>query len=174
MTSTQAIDRLRQVLRRQHKALAKEDCYCFWVRRYIGALRSMPKDMSSEKKLERFLTGSALRYNLAASTQNQAFNSVLFFYKEAPGQSLGNVDALRAKRPAHERQAPSIRDTRLLLQAIRNENGYPMRVRCAHPRRASTTTGFPAGRLPSNGEAGGALAEHCYGLPRPLTEPGPA
>ena len=119
------MDRLRQVLRRQHKALATEDCYLFWLRRYISALRKMPKDLSSEKKLERFLTELALRQNVAASTQNQAFNSVVFFYKEVLGQPLGNVDALRANRPVHERHAPPIPETRLLLQTIRNEGGYP-------------------------------------------------
>ena len=81
MNKSQALDRLRQVLRRQHKALATEDCYTFWVRRYMVALQSMPKDLPSEEKLERFLTGLALRENVAASTQNQAFNAVVFFYK---------------------------------------------------------------------------------------------
>src|SRR5215510_14253939 len=125
MTNSQAIERLRQVLRRQHKALSTEDCYIFWVRRYILALRRVPKDLSSEKKLEHFLTGLALRENVAASTQNQAFNAVVFFYKDVLGQPLGNVDALRAKRPVHERHAPSVGDTRLLLQTIRNVGGYP-------------------------------------------------
>ncbi len=67
----------------------------------------------------------ALRDNVAASTQNQAFNSVVFFYREVLRQPLGNVDALRAKRPVHERHTPSIPETRLLLQTIRNEGGYP-------------------------------------------------
>ena len=126
MTNSQAIERLRQVLRRQHKALSTEDCYIFWVRRYIMALRSVPKDLSSEKKLEHFLTGLALRENVAASTQNQAFNAVVFFYKDVLGQPLGNVDALRAKRPVHERHAPSLSDTRLLLQTIRNHGHLPI------------------------------------------------
>ena len=38
MKSSQAIDRMRQVIRRQHKALAIEDIYVFWLRRYISAL----------------------------------------------------------------------------------------------------------------------------------------
>lgn len=77
MTTPQAIDLLRQVLRRQHKALSTEDCYVFWVRRYISAVRNMSKGLSSEKKLEQFLTELALRNNVAASTQNQSFNAVV-------------------------------------------------------------------------------------------------
>jgi len=49
----------------------------------------------------------------------------VFFYKEVLSQPLGNVEALRAKRPVHERHAPSPTDTRLLLQTIRNVAGYP-------------------------------------------------
>ncbi|HEY5910342.1 MAG TPA: integron integrase [Verrucomicrobiae bacterium] len=125
MKESQAIDRLRQVIRRQHKALSTEDSYVFWVRRYIHSLASTAPELPSEKKVEIFLTRLALRYNVAASTQNQAFNAVIFLYKQVLGQPLGNVDALRAKRPLHERHAPSVSDTRQLLQAIRNVGGYP-------------------------------------------------
>jgi integrase len=125
MKGSQAIDRMRQVIRLQHKSLATEDCYVFWLRRYIAALHTIPAELSSEKKLERFLTHLALHDNVAASTQNQAFNAVVFFYKAVLSQPLGNVDALRAKRPVHQRHAPSLAETQLLLQAIRNVGGYP-------------------------------------------------
>jgi hypothetical protein len=49
---------------------------------------------------------------------------VLYFYKEDLGQPLSNVDGLRAKRPVHERHAPSVADTCQLLQTIRNVGGY--------------------------------------------------
>jgi len=77
-----AIDRLRGVLRRQHKALGTEASYVYWLRRYVTALTTMPAALSSEQKLECFLTDLARRSDLAASTQNQAFNAVLFFYNE--------------------------------------------------------------------------------------------
>ena len=53
MNTTQAILRLRQVIRRQHKALATEENYVFWLRRYMVSVRQMPGTLSSEKKLER-------------------------------------------------------------------------------------------------------------------------
>ena len=125
MKTTQAITRLRQTIRRQHKALATEECYVFWIGRYIKALHKIPSDLPSEKKLELFLTGLALRDNVAATTQTQAFTAVVYFYKEVLCKPLGNVDALRAKRPVRERHAPSVSDTRRLLQTIRNVGGYP-------------------------------------------------
>jgi hypothetical protein len=56
MNTLQAIDRMRDVLRRQHKALSTEVCYIFWLRRHMTASREMPGGLSSEKKLEQFFT----------------------------------------------------------------------------------------------------------------------
>lgn len=124
MNSAQAIERLRFILRRQHKALATEDAYVFWVRRFIRAIATMDPHLPSEKKIEAYLSQMA-RTDVSASTQNQAFNAILYFYREVLEKPLGNVNALRARRPAHQRHAPSIVETQLLLQAVHNVGGYP-------------------------------------------------
>jgi Phage integrase, N-terminal SAM-like domain len=98
MNAAQAIQKLRQVIRRQHKALATKETYVLWLRRYMAAVRQMPNSLPSEQKLERFLTELAHQV-VAASTQHQAFNAVAFFYKDVLGLPSGAVDALRVKRP---------------------------------------------------------------------------
>jgi len=95
------------------------------LRRYISALQSIPATLTSEQKLERFLTELALTRDVAANTQNQAFNAIAFFYKDVPGTPLQNVDALRATRPAHLRHALSVDETRALPQAVCDVAGYP-------------------------------------------------
>jgi len=90
-----AIERLRDVLRRKHMALATESTYVHWLRQYITALQAMPATLSSEQKLELFLTHLARHRDLSASSQNQAFNAILYFYKEVLRQPLQGVDALR-------------------------------------------------------------------------------
>ena len=77
MNTLQAICREREVLRRQHKALSTEDCYTFWLRRYMTALRDMPKGLSSEKKLETFLTDLARQRNISASASAHDFSLVM-------------------------------------------------------------------------------------------------
>ena len=119
------IEQLRDVLRRQHKALATESNYVYWLRQYMTALNSMPASFSSEQKLELFLTDLARHRDLSASSQNQAFNAVLFFYKEVLRQPLQGVDALRARRPARLRHAPTVAETQALLQTIQDRAGYP-------------------------------------------------
>jgi hypothetical protein len=112
MNLPNAIERLRDVLRLQHKAISTEDSYVYWLRRYVTALNTMPGSLTSEQKLENFLTSLARNRDLAASTQNQAFNAILFFYNDVLRQPLQNIDALRAKRPARLRH-PTCHGTQL-------------------------------------------------------------
>ena len=117
MQSEQALQKLTDVLRRKHFALKTEQCYCGWLRRYCDFLKTLPPGLPSEQKLERFLTALA-REDVAASTQNQAFNAILFFYREALGVELKDVQSLRARRPGQVRRAPTREETLRLLQAV--------------------------------------------------------
>src|SRR5690242_18135332 len=127
MKREQAIEQLRQVIRRKHFSLSTEDSYCSWLRRYMIFVRKCRPVFSSEQKVEAFLTALA-RDDVSASTQNQAFNALLFFYREVLNQPLLRVDSLRAKRAAIVRTAPSMEETRLLLREVEDVSGYPVRL----------------------------------------------
>jgi len=90
-------------------------------------LPKAPDQASSEKKIEGFLTMLA-KAGAAASTQNQAFNSLLFFYQQVLGQKLDQINALRAQRPAMIRTAPTVAEVRQLLGELRDLHGYPTRL----------------------------------------------
>ena len=77
MNTDEAVRRLTEVVRRKHLALATERTYCAWLRRYCDFLKGLPLHLPSEHKLERFLTVLAQK-DVAASTQNQAFNAIVF------------------------------------------------------------------------------------------------
>ena len=123
MTTEQALQKLTDVIRRKHLALATEQSYRMWLRRYSDYIKGLTVHLSSEQKLERFLTALA-QDNVAASTQNQAFNAIIFFYKEAMGTELKNVRALRARRPEQVRRAPSREDTLRLLKTVEKDAGF--------------------------------------------------
>ena len=127
MKRDQAIERLRQVIRRKHFSLSTEESYCGWLRRYMLFIRKLRSGLASEQKVEAFLTALA-RDDVSASTQNQAFNALIFFYREALGQPLQRVDSLRAKRAASIRMAPSVEETRALLREVKDASGYPVRL----------------------------------------------
>ncbi|HWI56078.1 MAG TPA: site-specific integrase [Bacillota bacterium] len=119
----------------------KQESYVHWLRHDMGAIQTMPAEWTSEKKLERFLTRLAVQRQVAASTQNQVFNGIIFFYKEVLGRPLQNVQALRATRPAHLRHAPTVSESRALLLAVRDRGGYPTSL---VSRKGVTPPGFGA------------------------------
>jgi integrase len=72
-------------------------------------------------EIEEFLTHLAVKENVAASTQNQALNAILFLYKEVLKQELDlHVDAVRAKR---SRYLPTVLTKKEVLAIINNLSG---------------------------------------------------
>ena len=76
--------------------------------------------------MESFLSHLASQ-GVAASTQNQAFNVLLFFYREAMKVDLGPVNALRAKQPTTIPDCPTPQEVGSLLAAVQDVHGYPTR-----------------------------------------------
>ena len=99
MHATQAVQRLRKVIRRQHRALATEESYVHWLGRYIHALREMRVTWTSEEELQRILTHWACGEDEATSANNSSLNAVALFYNDILRSALHDVNALVATRP---------------------------------------------------------------------------
>lgn len=127
MNRQTAIDQLRNVIRRKHLSLATEQTYTHWLVRFSRFVSVRHPDGSAEQKMEAFLTQLA-RQEVSASTQNQAFCALLFFYKEVLGVQIGKVDSLRAKKPIHLRYAPEFGEVCKLLATLTDVGGYPTRL----------------------------------------------
>ena len=96
------MDQVREVLRLKHYSLRTERSYCDWIRRYIHFHRMKSREdlfTAPEARIEEFLSDLAINGHVAASTQNQAFNGLLFLYRQVLHQDFGNVRAVRADRP---------------------------------------------------------------------------
>ncbi len=119
---------VRKRIRLLHYAYSTEDVYGHWIGRFYDFCLSQPDDLTPEQKTEAFLTDLALHQRVAARTQSQAFAAVLFLYKDVLKRPLGDVSALRAKRPTHERVAPSRNQVRDLRQALEDTPGTPARL----------------------------------------------
>lgn len=94
------LDQLRQVIRKKHYAYSTEEAYASWAKRYIlFHNKRHPADMS-EKEISAFISDLALNRNVAASTQNQALNAIVFLYKHILKIDLGDFGPMeRAKKP---------------------------------------------------------------------------
>ena len=127
MNASEAEQLLRNTIRRKHFSLSTEDTYAGWLVRFMAYVVKLPYGLPSEKKMEAFLTALA-RDEVSASTQNQAFNALLFFYRDCLRQKLEGINALRAKREASLRRAPAVEEVRRLLADVQDEGAYPVRL----------------------------------------------
>jgi integron integrase len=95
------LDQVRNVIRLKHYSIRTEQSYLGWIKRFIlFHNKNHPRRMGAEE-VTQFLTDLAVRGNVAASTQNQALNAILFLYREVLKTELPWMDNIqRAKKPA--------------------------------------------------------------------------
>lgn len=73
--------------------------YAQWARKFQRFLKNKPPGELSTSDVKEYLTYLAVKCNVAASTQNQAFNSLLFLYRHALKTDFGILrDVPRAKK----------------------------------------------------------------------------
>ncbi len=70
------MDQVKEILRYYHYAYLTEVTYCQWVVRYIH-----PREMGRQQ-VEAFLSNLVSKRNVAASTQRQALNALVFLYRK--------------------------------------------------------------------------------------------
>ena len=101
-TSARLMDQVREVLRFHHYAYNTEKSYISWILQYIRFHnKKHPRDMG-KSEVEAFLSHLALKRNVAASTQNQAFNAIAFLYKQVLGIDFDlDVRASRSRKSMH-------------------------------------------------------------------------
>jgi integron integrase len=117
------IDQVRQAIRTRHYSYRTEKAYVHWIKRYIFFHdRRHPVDMA-EPEIGRFLTSLATDGHLSASTQNRAFNALLFLYHEILNKKIGLIDSVvRAKRP---QRLPVVLTKDEVKKVIDRMNGAP-------------------------------------------------
>ena len=100
------LDQVRDALRMKHYSMRTEQSYVSWIKRYILFHRKKhPKDMG-KLEIEAFLTYLAVDLKVSRSTQNQAFNALLFLYRDVLNKELGEgINAVRASTP---RRLPAV------------------------------------------------------------------
>ena len=92
---------IRDLMSRDHYSVSTERTYCDWIKQYVRFHGMQNRESlfgEAENKVEKFLTYLATERNVAASTQNQAFNALVFLYKRVLGSPLENVRATRSRK----------------------------------------------------------------------------
>ncbi len=75
-------EQVRDLARLRHLSLRTEEAYWNWIKRFIlFHQKRHPRDLGADE-ISEFLTHLAVEGRVAASTQNQALNALLFLYRK--------------------------------------------------------------------------------------------
>jgi integron integrase len=95
------LDEVRHVLRLHHYSIHTERSYVEWIVRFVRfhGMRSRADLFPAEPKIEAFLTDLAVQGHVAAATQNQAMNALVFLYKRVLNHAMEDrINAVRAAK----------------------------------------------------------------------------
>jgi len=97
------LDVVRDKIRFKHYSISTEKTYVHWIKHYILFHNKKHPVEMAKNEMEEYLTFLATKKQVSPSTQNQAFNAILFLYKEVLGidTTEWNVQALRAQERKH-------------------------------------------------------------------------
>lgn len=115
------LTQLREAIRLRHYSIRTERTYVDWVKRFIR-FHGMkhPATMGAED-VARFLSWLAVERNVAAATQNQALNALVFLYREVLKIELGDITStVRAKQP---KRLPTVFTEREVMDVLSQLEG---------------------------------------------------
>jgi integron integrase len=127
-SKTKILDQIRQVLRLHHYSIHTERIYLDWIKRYIAFHRMKSRDdlAAGEQKIEAFLTHLAVDQRVAAATQNQAMDALVFLYKRVLERPLGEtINAVRAEKKTN---VPVVLTRQEVMQVIPLLEGVPQLI----------------------------------------------
>lgn len=116
------LDDVHRIMRLKHYSIHTERTYCDWIKQFVKFHRMSEKQqlfIDSETKIEAFLTYLATDRNVAAATQNQAMNALVFLYKQVLEKPLEKrIDAIRASKNRHIPVVLSVEEVKQVLMRL--------------------------------------------------------
>lgn len=93
---------VKRLIRLKHYSYSTERTYLQWTERFLAYAGQSEKkaivDLNTED-FKNFISHLALKQKVSSSTQNQAFNAILFLFRNVLGKETGDLGStIRAKR----------------------------------------------------------------------------
>lgn len=93
----------KRLIRLKHYSYSTERTYLQWIERFFNyALQTSKRGKISDiaaEDFKNFISHLALKQKVSSSTQNQAFNAILFLFRNVLGKEIGDLsNTVRAKR----------------------------------------------------------------------------
>lgn len=94
------LDQVSEVMRYHHYSKRSEQSYLRWVKQFILFNKKRHPSEMGKDEIESFLSYLAVQKNVAASTQSQALNAIVFLYKQVLDLPVADdISPIRAKKP---------------------------------------------------------------------------
>jgi len=92
-------DEMITILRLKQGSLDTERVYIYWLRIFYRFLDGSSPFTLDDTHVKDFLTYLAVERHVASSTQNQAFNAILFLYRHVLDKEIGDIrDVVRSNK----------------------------------------------------------------------------
>jgi len=113
----------KRLIRLKHYSYSTEKTYLQWIKRFLDYTRQTGgKETVADIETadcKNFLSHLALQERVSSSTQNQAFNAILFLFRHVLCKDMGNMaETVRAKRGQKLPVVFSIEEIRKLLACL--------------------------------------------------------
>lgn len=87
-------EKLGNEIKVRHYSPKTHKAYRNWVRKFQQFLKGKSPEMLDVEDVKAFLTFLAVEQKVSASSQNQAFNALLFFFRHVLGKEFGKVEGV--------------------------------------------------------------------------------
>jgi len=109
-------------IRSRQYSIRTENAYVSWLLRFILFNNKRPPSTLLQEDVVRYLEYLVVKRNVSVSTQAQALNALVFYYKHVVGLDLSNMDAFqRARKPKTLPVVLSQSEVKQLLNCFTND-----------------------------------------------------
>ena len=112
------LDAMQEKLRIRHYAYKTEKSYLSWCRRYLHYCTEVKVNPRNDASYKDYISHLALTHKVSSSTQNQAFNAILFLFKNVWEKQPEGIDSVRARKPVRLPVVLSIDEVRSVFEEV--------------------------------------------------------
>jgi integron integrase len=120
------LDEMKRLIRLKHYSYSTEQTYIDWTRRFFAYVAEIKKTEAincDSNDVKNYLSHLALRKRVSSSTQNQAFNALLFLFREVLQRDLDDLaGTVRAKRGVRLPVVLTVAEVKALLFQLSGRN----------------------------------------------------
>jgi integron integrase len=123
ISAPELLKEAERLIRLKHYSYSTERTYLQWIRRFAQYTKQTAKKVNTDalnaEDCKNFLSHLALKERVSASTQNQAFNALLFLFRNVLCREIDNLsDTVRAKRGQKLPVVFSVEEVKRLLACL--------------------------------------------------------